>query len=385
MQYKLYVIDFGSSEDVNRVVQSFLSDLQFLKSLKCNGSASMAGGGRHAWRTATALLVMLGIFAVQSHMRDSAALAGLVRTRLELEQQLAQLDDGGWGPPTTGRGVRDARDAADAGGSAAAALHRLRRDRAIVLSAAAVPPPPRAAAPLTARPPPPPPLLPLVLAAALTSLVPLRGERDFECPGRDEMRSSGGCQIACRSGSNCASAVALCESLAAPPSSCRRVAINAEGTWATLKREGPVEAASPPGETPDAVFLSTDFHIATIADVKWTFRDMCRSRDRSAAAPHAPSSTLCAHVVDHSFSGACGLTAGGRVPTCATPRVMHPLDASNGLTLCPRPYALRAAFFEKFKHAGRCVGVHVGTARRALRASASCRGAAGSCNCSAQL
>jgi hypothetical protein len=34
---------------------------------------------------------------------------------------------------------------------------------------------------------------------------------------------------------------------------------------------------------------------------------------------------------------------------------MHPLEASNGLTLCPDPYALRASFFEKFKHAGRCV------------------------------
>ena len=302
------------------------------------------------------MLVVLGIFAVQSHVHDSAALAGLARTRLELEQQLGKLDEVGWKRVITTRATtnRGEPDAAGSGavGSAAAALHRLQRDSAIARSAART------------QPPAPPPLA-AVSRAVLTSLVPLRNERDFECPGLDEMRSSGGCQIACRSGSDCARAVAACGSLAAPPESCLRVAVNAERTWATLKREGPVRSAlragggpsggGEPGRKPDAVFLSTDFHIATIADVKWTFRDMCRSRERRAAAPHAPPPSLCAHVIDHSFSGACGLTAGGRAPTCAAPHIMHPLEASNGLTLCPDPYALRASFFEKFKHAGRCV------------------------------
>ena len=282
------------------------------------------------------LVGLLGLFSLQSHVRDSASRATLAHTRIKLEKRIAQLDT-----------TIDVAAAAVATATAMAAAPAWREplQQAVATPAAAFvaarparsPPPVAAVAPRPVPPPPPP--------AALTSLTPLMGERDFECAGVDEMPNSQGCQVACSAGGDCGSAIAACVKLAAAPSSCMRVAVNSERTWATLKQEGPIDNGFGvlPASGVDASWLSTDFHIAPIADVKWMFTDMCRST--------SDTRSLCAHVVDHSYSGACGLTAGGRKPTCAAPMAMHPLSASNGLTFCPNPYALRRSFYDAFKGA----------------------------------
>ena len=52
-------------------------------------------------------------------------------------------------------------------------------------------------------------------------------------------------------------------------------------------------------------FWSTDFHIAPIADVRDVFRSLCDAHG------------LCHTVEEHSFSGACAKTFGGRASSCA--------------------------------------------------------------------
>tara|TARA_B110001452_G_scaffold78343_2_gene63880 strand:+ start:308 stop:1945 length:1638 start_codon:yes stop_codon:yes gene_type:complete len=98
-----------------------------------------------------------------------------------------------------------------------------------------------------------------------------------------------------------------------------------------------VEALAAPAaaERGGYTFFSTDYHIAPIADVADVFDSLCRE------------SQLCMNVEEQSFSGACGKTFGGRKPTCA--RGLKVINQGNGFDLCPRPHALRRAFFNAYK------------------------------------
>ena len=82
-------------------------------------------------------------------------------------------------------------------------------------------------------------------------------------------------------------------------------------------------------------FFSTDYHIAPIADLADVFASLC------------DEAGLCMRVEEHSFSGACGRAFGGRKPTCA--RGLRVLTKENAFDFCPRPHALRRAFFDAYR------------------------------------
>ena len=81
-------------------------------------------------------------------------------------------------------------------------------------------------------------------------------------------------------------------------------------------------------------FWSTDFHIAPIADMLDVFDSLCTT------------SGLCMKIIEHSFSGACAKTFGGRRNTCA--HGLRAISRENAFDLCPRPHALRRAFFQAY-------------------------------------
>jgi hypothetical protein len=58
------------------------------------------------------------------------------------------------------------------------------------------------------------------------------------------------------------------------------------------------------------------------------------------------------NVNEQSYSGACTMTRGGRVNTCA--RGVKVLTKANGHNLCPNPYSIRRHFFDAYKgpHSG---------------------------------
>jgi hypothetical protein len=82
-------------------------------------------------------------------------------------------------------------------------------------------------------------------------------------------------------------------------------------------------------------FWSTDYHIAPIADIADVFRSLC------------DTAGLCMKVEEHSFSGACASNFGGRRSTCA--KGLRVISKVNGFELCPRPIALRRAFYEAYR------------------------------------
>ena len=89
-------------------------------------------------------------------------------------------------------------------------------------------------------------------------------------------------------------------------------------------------------------FWSTDFHIAPIADVRDVFRSLCDAHG------------LCHTVEEHSFSGACAKTFGGRASSCA--RGLRVINKGNAFDLCEPgrrgPHALRRAFFDAYRGPG---------------------------------
>lgn len=94
-------------------------------------------------------------------------------------------------------------------------------------------------------------------------------------------------------------------------------------------------AGSGPPERGGYTFFSTDFHISPIADIADVFRSLCTTDG------------LCMTVEEHSFSGACAQTFGGRRSTCATG--LRVVTKANAFDLCPRPLALRRAFFDAYR------------------------------------
>eukprot|EP00908_Phaeocystis_cordata_P002738 Transcript_12981.p1 GENE.Transcript_12981~~Transcript_12981.p1 ORF type:complete len:545 (+),score=135.74 Transcript_12981:94-1728(+) len=81
-------------------------------------------------------------------------------------------------------------------------------------------------------------------------------------------------------------------------------------------------------------FFSTDYHIAPIADITDIFDSLCQEG-------------LCMRVEEHSLSGACGKTFGGRKPTCA--KGLKVITSANAFDLCPQPHALRRSFFHAYR------------------------------------
>jgi len=82
-------------------------------------------------------------------------------------------------------------------------------------------------------------------------------------------------------------------------------------------------------------FWSTDYHIAPVADIADVFSSLCETNG------------VCMKVEEHSFSGACGRTFGGREPTCA--HGLEVINRENAFDLCPQPHALRRRFFDAYK------------------------------------
>lgn len=91
---------------------------------------------------------------------------------------------------------------------------------------------------------------------------------------------------------------------------------------------------SPAGARDGYTFWSTDYHIAPVADMADVFASLCATGGG------------CMRIEEHSFSGACGRTFGGRRPSCA--QGLRVLDKGNAFDLCPRPHALRRRFFDAY-------------------------------------
>jgi hypothetical protein len=81
-------------------------------------------------------------------------------------------------------------------------------------------------------------------------------------------------------------------------------------------------------------FWSSDFHISPTQDMREMFKDLC------------DSDGICQNLAEHSFSGHCAKTFGGRKNTCAKGRIMGPVMKQNGFDFCPKPNQLRRAFFK---------------------------------------
>ena len=102
----------------------------------------------------------------------------------------------------------------------------------------------------------------------------------------------------------------------------------------TLLPSPPPPAAVAGIERGGYTFFSTDYHIAPIADIADIFDSLCQEG-------------LCMRVEEHSLSGACGKTFGGRKPTCA--KGLKVITSANAFDLCPQPHALRRSFFNAYR------------------------------------